>query len=171
MSRAALSAGARGLRAWWLAALFALLLAACATPPRPVVPPGTQVWTGRLALNIVGQANNSFSAGFELKGAPQAGELTLTNPLGGTVAVLAWSPGHATLRSGGKSREFESLEALAQEATGAPIPIAALFDWLEGKATPVPGWQADVTQVAQGRLHAQRVDPPPTADLRVAFDR
>lgn len=161
---------APAFRAWLLATLCALLLAACATPPRPVVPPGTQVWTGRLALTVEGQASNSFSAGFELKGAPQAGELRLSNPLGGTVAVLAWAPGSATLQSGGKTREFDSLEALAQEATGAPIPIAALFDWLAGKATPVAGWQADVAQVAEGRLRARRVDPPPLVDLRVAFE-
>jgi outer membrane lipoprotein LolB len=161
---------ARPLSAWLLATLCALLLAACATPPRSVVPPGTQVWTGRLALTVEGQANQSFSAGFELKGAPEAGELALFNPLGGTVAVLAWAPGSATLRSSGSTRQFDSLEALAQEATGAPIPIAALFDWLAGRATPVSGWQADVSQVAEGRLRARRVDPPPVADLRVAFD-
>jgi outer membrane lipoprotein LolB len=160
----------RGLRAWLFATLLALLLAACATPPRPAAPPGVQVWTGRLALNVEGRAGESFSAGFELKGAPQAGELSLFNPLGGTVAVLAWAPGSAVLRSGGNTRQFPSLEALAEEATGAPIPIAALFDWLAGKATPVAGWQADVSQVAEGRLRARRVDPPPLADLRVAFE-
>jgi outer membrane lipoprotein LolB len=160
----------RVLRTWLVATVLAFLLAACATPPRPVVPAGTQAWTGRLALTVEGRAGDSFSAGFELKGAPEAGELSLFNPLGGTVAVLAWSPGSATLRSGGMTRQFESLEAVAQEVTGAPIPIAALFDWLAGKATPVEGWQADVSQVAEGRLRARRVEPPPAADLRVAFD-
>ncbi|HET8747612.1 MAG TPA: outer membrane lipoprotein LolB [Ramlibacter sp.] len=158
------------LRSWLLAASCAFLLAACATPPRTPVAPGTQVWTGRLALTVEGQREQSFSAGFELTGAPQQGELKLSNPLGGTVAVLAWAPGSAVLRSGGKTQQFDSLEALAQEATGAPIPIAALFDWLAGKATPVAGWQADVSQVAEGRLRARRVDPPPAADLRLAFD-
>ena len=160
----------RALRGWLFATVFALLLAGCATPPRPAAPPGVQVWTGRLALNVEGRAGESFSAGFELKGAPETGELTLFNPLGGTVAVLAWAPGSALLRSGGKTREFPSLDALAEEATGAPIPIAALFDWLAGKATPVAGWQADVSQVAEGRLRARRTDPPPVADLRLAFD-
>jgi outer membrane lipoprotein LolB len=158
-------------RAWFAATLLALFLAACATPPRPVVPPGTQAWTGRLALTVEGQRDQSFSAGFELKGAPEAGELRLFNPLGGTVAVLAWAPGSATLRSGGNARQFPSLEALAEEATGAPIPIAALFDWLEGRATPVSGWEADVSQVADGRLRARRSAPPPAADLRLAFER
>jgi outer membrane lipoprotein LolB len=160
----------RALRAWLAATLLVLLLAACATPPRPVVPPGTQVWTGRLALTVEGQASQSFSAGFELRGAPETGELRLFNPLGGTVAVLAWAPGSATLSSGGNTRAFPSLDALAEEATGAPIPIAALFDWLDGRATPVSGWEADVSQVADGRLRARRTDPPP-ADLRVAFER
>jgi outer membrane lipoprotein LolB len=163
--------GARLLRAWLWTALCALLLAGCAVPPRSATPPGVQAWTGRLALSVEGQANKSFSAGFELKGAPEAGELTLFNPLGGTLAVLAWSPGTATLRANGSTRQFPSLEALAQEATGAPLPVASLFDWLAGKATPVQGWEPDVSQVAEGRLQARRTDPPPPADLRVVFER
>ena len=158
-------------RAWLGAALCALLLAGCAIPPRTPTAPGVQVWTGRLALTVEGQANQSFSAGFELKGAPEAGELRLSNPLGGTVAELAWSPGTATLRSNGSTRAFPSLESLVQEATGAPLPVAALFDWLAGKATPVAGWEADVSQVNEGRLRARRSDPPPPADLRVLFER
>jgi outer membrane lipoprotein LolB len=118
-----------------------------------------------------GQASQSFSAGFELKGAPDAGELTLTNPLGGTLAKLEWSPGRALLRANGGEREFPSLADLAQEATGAPLPVAALFDWLAGKATPIDGWQPDVAQVANGRLRAHRYAPPPQADLRVVFER
>ena len=156
----------------WLVAVFAaLLLSACAVPPRTPAAPGVQVWTGRLALTVEGQASQSFSAGFELKGAPANGELTLYNPIGGTLAVLAWSPGTATLRAGGTARQFPSLEALAQEATGAPLPVAALFDWLAGKPTPIEGWEADVAQVADGRLRARRTAPPPVADLRMVFER
>jgi outer membrane lipoprotein LolB len=155
----------------WTAMALTLVLAACAAPPRSVTPPGVQVWSGRLALTVEGQANQSFSAAFELKGAPEAGELRLSNPLGGTVALLSWSPGVATLRSGnGQVRQFPSVEALAQEATGAPLPLGALFDWLAGKPTAVAGWEADVSQVAEGRLHAHRNAPPPAADLRVALD-
>jgi outer membrane lipoprotein LolB len=163
-----------GLRlAHWLLAMgCALALAGCAVPPkRTPVAPGVQVWTGRLALNVEGQASQSFSAGFELKGAPENGELSLFNPLGGTVALLSWSPGTATLRANGSTRQFPSLEALAQEATGAPLPVAALFDWLGGKATSIAGWEADVSQVAEGRLRARRSEPPPLADLQVLLDR
>jgi len=158
------------LRACWLVLALALLLAGCASPPRTPAAPGVQSWSGRLALNVEGQASQSFSGAFELKGAPQAGELTLFNPIGGTAAVLAWSPGTATMRANGTTREFASLEQLAQEATGAPLPVASLFDWLAGKATPVAGWNVDVSAVAEGRLHAQRTEPPPLTDLRVVFE-
>ena len=150
----------------WL--LVLALLAGCATP-RPAAPPGVKVWNGRLALTVEG--GQPFSAGFELKGAPAAGELTLFNPLGGTAGVLVWSPGTAQLRTGGEARQFDSLDALVEEVTGTPLPVGALFDWLDGKPTQVPGWQVDLSQVDQGRLRAQRSEPPPPADLRVAFER
>ncbi|MFI4926124.1 MAG: lipoprotein insertase outer membrane protein LolB [Burkholderiales bacterium] len=161
---------ARALARWGATAACVLLLAACATPPS-VAPAGVQQWNGRLALNVEGEANRSFSAGFELKGAPEQGELTLFNPLGGTLAVLEWAPGTATLQAEGKTRAFGSLDELAQQATGAPLPVASLFDWLQGKPTAVAGWQADVSQVSEGRLHARRTDPPPPADLRLVFER
>lgn len=150
-------------------AFAAALLAGCATPPKPQAEPGTQAWSGRLALTVQGE--QPFSAAFELKGAPQQGELTLFTPLGGTAGVLQWAPGSATLRTDKGTRQFASLDELASQVTGAPLPIAALFDWLQGHATPVPGWQVDVSEVAQGRLRAQRTAPPPLADLRVAIER
>ena len=160
----------RALARWSWAMACALALAGCATPPRTAAP-GEQSWTGRMALTVQGRAGDSFSAGFELRGAPQAGELRLFNPLGGTIAVLSWSPGKATLQANGRTREFPSVEALAQEATGAPLPLASLFDWLEGKATPVPGWAPDLSQLDAGRLRAHRSDPPPPADLRLVLER
>lgn len=157
------------LAAWLLAAL---VVAGCASPPRAAsTDPQAQVWTGRLALTVEGQQSQSFSAGFELRGKPDAGQLTLYNPLGGTLAVLAWAPGSATLRQGDKVSQFESIDALGVQATGSELPLAALFDWLRGVDTPAAGWQADVSQLAQGRLRAQRTTPPPAADLRVALDR
>lgn len=156
-----------------LAAAFAL--AGCAQQPRAaapterVTPPAS--WTGRLGLQVESDKPQSFSAGFELKGNAGTGELVLLSPLGSTLAVLAWSPGNATLTSEGKTQNFPSLEALAQQATGTPLPVAALFDWLAGTNTPVPGWQADLSQVPQGRLSAKRFDPQPAAQLRLVLDR
>lgn len=149
--------------------VLAAALAGCATP-RPAPPPGVQAWSGRLALAVEGRSDQSFSAGFELRGAPEAGELTLFNPLGGTLGVLAWEPGRAILRANGGTREFASLDEVAIEVTGAAIPITALFDWLEGRPTAVAGWTVDVTQLPQGRLRARRTDPAPAADLRIALN-
>jgi outer membrane lipoprotein LolB len=164
-----LSKGAAG----FALAISALLLGGCATPVVPHAPTAARqsVWTGRMALHVDGKSNQSFSASFELRGSAKQGNLTLYTPLGSTLALLSWAPGAATLRTNGETRRFDSVEALAAEATGTPIPVAALFDWLSGVATNVPGWQADLGQLAQGRLHAKRVEPPPAADLRVAFDR
>ncbi|MBI5278554.1 MAG: outer membrane lipoprotein LolB [Burkholderiales bacterium] len=156
-----------------LLAISALVTGGCATPQRPAASAAeaASTWTGRLALQVQDRPQQSFTAAFELKGSAQAGELTLYSPLGSTMAQLAWAPGAATLRSGGQTRQFDSVDTLSAEATGTPIPLAALFDWLGGVATPVAGWQPDVSEVAQGRLRARRVDPPPVADLRLAFDR
>jgi outer membrane lipoprotein LolB len=163
----------RSPAAAWLLALSMLGITGCASPPRVAAPPDATAtsWTGRLALQVENQPSQSFSAGFELKGNAQSGELTLMSPIGGTLAVLSWRPGSATLLSGGKSSEFESVEALVAHATGSPIPVAALFDWLRGVDAPVPGWKADLSQLGQGRILAKRLDPPPIADLRVVFER
>jgi len=153
------------------ASVLLAVLAGCATPQRGPVEPGVQVYTGRLALSVQSNPPQAFSAGFELKGAPATGELTLFTPLGGTLAALAWTPASATLRTNEGLREFPSLDALASEVTGADLPVAALFDWLEGRATPVAGWQPDVGEVARGRLRAQRSTPAPAADLRIVFEK
>lgn len=156
-----------------LLAASALVIAGCAQPARTPekMEPTLGVWRGRLALQVENAPSQSFSAGFELRGRPDAGELMLYNPLGGTVAALNWGPGMATLRSGGDVRQFESIDALVAGATGTAIPVSSLFDWLGGNNTAVVGWEADLSQLAQGRLHARRVAPPPVADLRVALDK
>jgi outer membrane lipoprotein LolB len=150
----------------------ALWLAGCAQPPvHGAADAVRNLYSGRLALQVEGDASQSFSAGFELQGDARAGQLNLYTPLGGTAAALEWAPGSARLRQGTEVREFESLDALAARATGTAIPVAALFDWLRGTNTPVPGWEADLSQLAEGRLRARRSSPPPAADLRVALDR
>ena len=165
-------AGWRRLVAGWLAGA-AVLVAGCAQPARVPATDGmsASVWQGRMALQVQDQPSQSFSAGFELRGRADAGELTLYNPLGGTLAALRWAPGSATLRSGDQVRQFESIEALVAAATGTAIPVTSLFDWLAGSNTPVAGWEADLSELAAGRLRARRVSPPPMADLRVALDK
>jgi outer membrane lipoprotein LolB len=155
------------------ALLVMIALAGCATAPKPSGPADAQTgpWSGRLALNVEDKPGDSFSAGFELRGSARAGELTLYSPLGGTLALLAWEPGAATLRTGNNTRQFPSVDALVAHVTGAAIPVAALFDWLRGLDTHVAGWTADLSQLAQGRLAAKRVEPRPEADLRLVLER
>ncbi len=156
----------------WMPALLIVLAAGCASPPRATPSESAAgLWSGRLALQVKDNPSQSFSASFELKGNAQAGELTLSTPIGSTLAVLAWVPGSATLRRNGETQRFDTMEDLAARATGSAIPLAALFDWLRGIATPVPGWRPDLSQLGQGRLAALRLEPPPETDLRVIFER
>ena len=158
--------------------VFAIfLIAGCAHPARTIGQNDseTSFWSGRLALTVATQPlespqAQSFAAGFELRGNARAGELALFSPLGNTLAVLGWAPGSATLRDGDQVRSFDSLDALVSQATGTAIPVAALFDWLRGTNTAVPGWQADLSQLASGRLLARRSEPAPVAELRLALD-
>ena len=166
----------RGLARGWAgrcAALALVLLAGCATPAKPPVAADSLLgpWSGRLALQVEDRPSESFSAGFELKGNAQSGELSLFSPFGGMLALLAWEPGSATLRSGSEARQFPSVDSLVAHVTGEAIPVAALFDWLRGRDTRVPGWRADLTQLAQGRLAAKRLEPRPEADLRLVLER
>jgi outer membrane lipoprotein LolB len=74
------------------AALIAsLLLGACAAPQSPGAA-NEESWSGRLALRLDSTPPQSFSAGFDLRGSPQAGELQLNSPLGTTLASVRWSP-------------------------------------------------------------------------------
>ena len=131
---------------------------------------------GRLSLKIdADSAQNQvqpqfFSGAFELTGNLQNGALVLYSPLGNTVAALNWSPGLAQLESGGATRQFDSLGAMVQSATGADLPIDSLFSWLNGNPANAPGWMADLSGAANGRVTARRVSPSPPVELRIVLD-
>lgn len=128
-------------------------------------------WSGRLSLQLEQTPPQSFVAGFELSGNAVTGELSFFTPVGSTLALLAWAPGSATLKAKGDLWEFESVDELVRKVTGTDIPLPALFDWLAGIATAVPGWQADLSRMPDGRLVARRLAPEPAADLRIVLDR
>ena len=159
----------------WLATV---LLAGCAQPPKTEDSPRgpdtraleVAYWRGRLALRVESAETNSFFANFELSGSAHAGELRLSSPLGTTVAHLQWDPRQALLRSNGQARTFDNLDALAIEATGTAIPIAALFQWLRGQAATADGWVVDLTRLDTGRLLARRQEPAPAAELRLVLE-
>ena len=124
-----------------------------------------------MALQVEEQASQSFSAGFELQGSAESGELRLFTPLGSVLAQVDWAPGRARLQSSGEVRESDSLDALLAQTLGTPIPVTALFSWLQGTQTTASGWQADLSALENGRLVATRYQPAPRAVLRIAFER
>jgi outer membrane lipoprotein LolB len=146
----------------------ALMLGACAAPPKSMLP-GEASWSGRLALQVQSAPPQSFSAGFDLRGAPAAGELQLTSPLGNTLATVSWTADSAELRQGGQVTRRGSLDELTAELSGTAVPVAALFGWLRGESVDVPGWQADLSRQSEGRITARRSTPLPAAELRVVF--
>ena len=161
--RLSLRAGASAL------GLIALLAAGCAAPPRRASEAEPR-WSGRLSVQVQGERGQSFSAGFDLRGSAQAGDLELRTPLGQTAAVLQWSPQGARLQAPGQAeRRAASLDELILQVMGTPVPVAALFDWLAGTPTATQGWQADLSRRAQGRLHARRLASP-AADLRLVLE-
>lgn len=159
-----------GPRLWrflaWIVCAF--WLAGCAQPPK-LSASDEDAWSGRIALQVDGQASQSFSATFELRGNPQAGSLALISPLGNRIAQVEWKDGHAQLTSAQESRTSDSLDTLLQDLTGTRIPVGALFNWLKGIQATEPGWRADLSALEQGRLVAHRDNPAPQATLRIAL--
>ncbi|WP_296444748.1 lipoprotein insertase outer membrane protein LolB [Rhodoferax sp. UBA5149] len=157
-----------------MAILFAsLFIAGCAVPTRASISNQSEVslWRGRLAVRVESDQPQSFTAGFELTGNAQAGELTLFTPLGSTAAALSWSSQTALMRSNGDVRYFDSLNALIKQAVGTEIPVVALFAWLAGDNMNVAGWSADLSQQANGRITARRTQPAPLAEIRLVIEK
>ncbi|MGY0196431.1 lipoprotein insertase outer membrane protein LolB [Leptothrix sp. BB-4] len=170
-------------------AVLALLTATCAWIAgcqnlAPAVRPEGASHTGRLAVQVDGDASRSFSASFELHGRPEAGWIALANPLGAQIGVAEWSPAQAVrLRTPDESRRYPSLEAMAADLTGQSLPIAALFDWLEGRpwsSRPHQdigadrfeqlGWNVRTDRIADGLLVAVREQPAPRVTVRAKLD-
>lgn len=157
-------------RSAWLAVLSGLVLVGCATPPGSSDAPQHH-WSGRLAVQVLTTPPQSLTAGFELNGSSEVGELRLHSPLGTTLAIIRWRPGMAQLQRGSEWTDANSLSALSEQLLGTDVPVVALFEWLDGRTTEVPGWQADLSRLTEGRLRAVRQSPLPAAELRLVLDR
>lgn len=149
-----------------------MLVTGCATrtPPGAPASAATAIWNGRLAVRVDTQAPQAFSAAFELRGDAESGLLLLFSPLGNTLARLSWSPSEARLLADGKEQSFASFAALSLQVTGASLPLDGLFQWLAGVPALVEGWQAELGNLANGRLLARRSTPLPAVELRIILD-
>ena len=160
--------------------LAAAALSGCASLKHQAPPPaeGDLHLTGRLSVQVAGNAGGKASGGngaFELIGQPGAGQLELSTPLGSLVARAIWRDGDVRLQTPEDERRFDDLDALTREMLGEAIPVAALFDWLQGRPWPqaasVPGaagskgfeqlgWQIDLSHFSEGLIVATRAKEP-----------
>lgn len=159
----------RYLQSCWLLALL-LGLAGCASTARPPGASEESHWQGKLALKVFSKPVQAIAANFDLQGRPDQGELVLTSPLGTTLARMQWQPGLATLSANGEQRNFDSLQALARQATGTELPVASLFAWLQGRDEAAPGWQVDLKELPNGRLQARHIEEV-QAELKIILER
>ena len=156
-------------RLCWLLCCAMWLLLGCSTP-QPVGNLDAMRWQGRLAIKVFASPVQAWSAGFVLTGNPVQGELHLTSPLGNVLAHLQWSHDAASLTTAEGEERFDSLDALMLRATGTPLPVAALFAWLQGLPATAPGWEVELPQLGKNRLLARQVAQEPQAELRIVLE-
>lgn len=155
----------------WLLGCCLLLAAGCANvDPRTAADPEQPVWQGRLALKVAGEPAQAFSANFVLRGSASRGTLSLTSILGTSLATLSWDAQSATLKTPQTVQQFASADDLVSHSVGTALPIATLFGWLHGDATPVEGWQVDLQSLAQGRIKAWRLAPDAAAEIKIILE-
>ncbi|MDD2730128.1 lipoprotein insertase outer membrane protein LolB [Malikia sp.] len=167
--------GARRHLPAWLCTAALLLASGCASQPPAAptpasLPSAAGPWSGRLSLQVESEPPQGFHAGFELLGSAQAGELKLYTPLGATLASARWSADSALLLRGDDMRAYPDLATLTAALTGAALPVAELFEWLQGRPAQAIGWSVELG-ASDGRVRASRSEPAPPATLRLILDR
>lgn len=168
-------------------ALVAWMVAGCVSTPATSTLP--LAYSGRLAVRAAASAHHTataFSARFELSGDAIHGRLQLLSPLGTTLADAVWNPSGVVLRSGEHLQVFDTLDDMALHVLGQPVPLAALWDWLEGRphanAPALPlrdstgfeqwGWRIDTSSLLDaGLLQASQDTPAGPTSLRIRLDR
>ncbi|MFT7771708.1 outer membrane lipoprotein LolB [Roseateles sp.] len=144
-------------------ACLALAFAGCAQLPH-TPPAGHEArLSGRISVTVAGDVHSRGTGGaasFELFGGPEAGRLELTSPLGSLVARADWQPGRVTLQTPNDERRFDDLDSLTRELLGEAVPVAALFDWLNGRP-----WSAAPHQKTANGFEqlGWRIEPRPPA--------
>lgn len=166
-------------------------LSGCATvqPPMAATDPLARSYAGRMAVKVEGDEARSFTAGFDLQGTDQRGQLALVSPIGTQVGRAVWQPGLVLWQAADGERRFESLDELSQELLGDVVPLGALFDWIAGRpwheqpSRPLTdttdgsatgfrqlGWNVQTGRAAEGVIVAQRRLPAPTVTVRIKLD-
>lgn len=124
-----------------------------------------------MAIKVSDPIPKAFAANFLLQGNALAGQLTLSSPLGTTLAKIDWSQDTALLTTTGAPQRFESMQALALHALGVDVPITQLFDWFNGSPASAAGWEVDLRDFANGRITAKRNGPDLQAEIKILLER
>jgi outer membrane biogenesis lipoprotein LolB len=94
---------------------------------------------GRVSITTQGIKGAQQMHGlFELVGDAEGGRLELLTPLGGTVAIMVWTPASALLRrASGELQTFDSAEDMVFAGIGVRLAPTTLVQWLRGE--PIEG--------------------------------
>ena len=143
------------LRATLLAA--SLLAAGCAnlgTPPQVPADAGI-IRNYQQSIDIGGRMSvryqqygrdEALHGSFEWQQRPGKTQLTLSSPLGQTIAQIVILPDGATLtQSGQPPLAATDADALTAQALGWPLPVSGLREWLQGNVTERSGKKRVVT--------------------------
>jgi len=133
-----------------LSGLLCLLLASCAGIPQqktiqteavPFSCTGDIVLNGRISMHFSRDGNDeAVHGGFLWVETGDRTGITLTSPLGQTIATIDVTPESATLKQSGRPpRTAADPDALAASELGWPLPIAGMQGWLRGCAVAANG--------------------------------
>jgi outer membrane lipoprotein LolB len=136
--------------------LLAAVLAGCATGTANLSNPAVSVgayrdtvdFTGKLAVNYQREGQpGSVSGSYAWTQRPGRIDVTLTSPLGQTVAEIAVTPESATLtqRADRPPLAAKDIDTLTEQALGYALPVNGLRDWLQGYATDAQGRRVAVS--------------------------
>lgn len=144
-------------------ACVALALAGCATGPiavdsaasRAAIAPGPDVpfdLSGRVSAK---RGNEGISAGYRWQHDPPRDEVLFTTPLGAAAARLEGDAAGARLEfADGNVRGATDIEALAEQALGAPLPLRGLVWWIRAKPRPGSAFHQESDEAGRlGVLH------------------
>ena len=125
----------------------AALLAGCATQSgllsQASVPPYREAidLSGRLSVSYQKDGKpESLSGKFVWAQSGQAIDVSLSSPLGQTIATIQVTPQAATLTQSGQApRSAADIDSLSAQTLGWSLPVSGLRDWLQGYATGADG--------------------------------
>ncbi|MBI3147853.1 MAG: outer membrane lipoprotein LolB [Betaproteobacteria bacterium] len=138
------------------ALFFLLVLSACASAPelaRDRAPVEGFALTARLGVR---SAEQGFTGGLGWVHEAGADQLSITSPLGQTVAQIELAPGAAVLRLPERVLQAADLTELMEREMGWALPLQGLSDWV--RARPRAGTPYDAEYDPGGRLALLRQD-------------